>query len=906
MNIGSLRTKIIIAKWTAIIAVIVIVSFLFYFGDVGHEVCGHSYLPDPIKDIPFSNELSPGAFQLQLFFQFPNWSFHNIIIYACAFAALLFTVFMGYLLYKRPGKQHSVIEHVWPALPAVICVLAFLNLSVKQTNDSEADADGFFVYICLLSIFTMLMALWKTCKNLHLDNFRSKIRIVRIEQRKKTLLWAAVAGWAAAYLAFFIGIYAGGIQQSVLAAIARPAFSACKMFFMVDNVIELAAPLRQSGSFMGFYMLVKVYVLAITTSTILFLVFSRWTALHATRRECAEGKKLYAFFGMTRASQMLANDINRKKEARRNNTLLFIENQKEERNFFNSVSFGGVMNLFAHQSPAYGIADNLGARLIVSNVMMSSEECGRLLNQMELERLSADDIKNSLGLKHFFRLLGQAEEAHCFFLYDDQQININGTNNLHKLINKVSDANGKLITIHCLAHKSGNTQMLEIPEKNDKTEVCILDSSQLAVQQLMQEPNYHPVNFVEIDHTTASVKSSFEALIIGFGETGQDALKFLYEFGAFLHHDCAKFEDAERAETFRSPFHCDVVDAKMDILQPMFLNKAPCIRDAYNMHKDSAGVWQVDKNDPLVSFHKAYYGSQEYVTLIEEKMRDVDYVVIALGSDSQNITVMNSLLETAVKMRNGNLGKLKIFVRSYYNDYAEVFHRLTSHYNHMKMCDGQLSCPIVVFGQEKDLFTFDMVIRPTIIERAKLFHSRYGALTGDNQTWEARHNKLKPNDKEEVEWKNWKKVKRQELQGINNELHAPTKLRLVSEEKAPALFKMIADNLVFNAIDRSAPIGFNNQSEKALATLCTNLARTEKLRWNASHQMMGYERNEGVECNEYNKTHNCLISWNELPDATDRYNAAEKGKEKKGETPYYINYQAMDYMVVKTTFELGS
>ena len=119
-------------------------------------------------------------------------------------------------------------------------------------------------------------------------------------------------------------------------------------------------------------------------------------------------------------------------------------------------------------------------------------------------------------------------------------------------------------------------------------------------------------------------------------------------------------------------------------------------------------------------------------------------------------------------------------------------------------------------------------------------------------------------------------------------------------------FKMIADNLVFDATDRSAPIGFNNQSEKALATLCTNLARTEKLRWNASHQMMGYERNEGVECNEFNKTHNCLVSWNELPDATDRYNAAEKEKEKKGETPYYINYQAMDYMVVKTTFELGS
>ena len=47
--------------------------------------------------------------------------------------------------------------------------------------------------------------------------------------------------------------------------------------------------------------------------------------------------------------------------------------------------------------------------------------------------------------------------------------------------------------------------------------------------------------------------SGFKSMILGFGETGQDALAFLYEYGAFVGKDKKKV-----------PFVCHVFDNQMD------------------------------------------------------------------------------------------------------------------------------------------------------------------------------------------------------------------------------------------------------------------------------------------------------------------------------------------------------
>ena len=144
-------------------------------------------------------------------------------------------------------------------------------------------------------------------------------------------------------------------------------------------------------------------------------------------------------------------------------------------------------------------------------------------------------------------------------------------------------------------------------------------------------------------------------------------------------------------------------------------------------------------------------------------------------------------------------------------------------------------------------------------------------------------------------------------------MHAKTKLRLVSEKESPdtTLFKKLSDTIIYENEDKEVLF---EQQNKAEAKLCINLARTEHLRWNASHEMMGYLSNDDTGCNEFDKTHNCLVDWQDLPIVTKNHNDNEIKKVRESENkrespiyePYYADYQTYDYLVVKTTFDLES
>ena len=109
----------------------------------------------------------------------------------------------------------------------------------------------------------------------------------------------------------------------------------------------------------------------------------------------------------------------------------------------------------------------------------------------------------------------------------------------------------------------------------------MVDSSYLAVELLKADGNSHPVRFVEIDkRNPATVKSAFNGLIVGFEEVGYDALKYLYEFAAFVDSDATP--DDER----RSPFHCVVIDKRMEQLKGAFVNFRPAVTIQKNDNND--------------------------------------------------------------------------------------------------------------------------------------------------------------------------------------------------------------------------------------------------------------------------------------------------------------------------------
>ena len=88
--------------------------------------------------------------------------------------------------------------------------------------------------------------------------------------------------------------------------------------------------------------------------------------------------------------------------------------------------------------------------------------------------------------------------------------------------------------------------------------------------------------------------------------------------------------------------------------------------------------------------------------------------------------------------------------------------------------------------------------------------------------------------------------------------------------------------------------------------LFRNLARLEHIRWNAAHEVLGYQSYKAGDpncelvpdedenrhgCNETFKLHNCLVDWQNLD--------AEMNDEKN---IWHPDYKLYDFVVVTTTF----
>ena len=297
MKRNNSKRKAIIMTILAIVSLLVVIGSTYYIRNVKESVpttrfesiINHS-LPKPIKTHIANKELkagevdenlkrvddvlvgldkanlqtSSGANQLRLFLENP-WKINYLN------TALLVFIALFLICSFWEGLRTSLYNKWYWLLIPLIALLAFFDISIHLGDSTQDQVDYFFVTICFLSIGVAVIAIVQMLSKFLNKRFNSPIRIERREHRQKTLLWAAIAGWSLAYLCFFIGMYAAGTQKSALAAIVRPAFSACKMFFLADSPSDFSAALRLSGGFMGFYTIVKIIVLTVTASTLISL-----------------------------------------------------------------------------------------------------------------------------------------------------------------------------------------------------------------------------------------------------------------------------------------------------------------------------------------------------------------------------------------------------------------------------------------------------------------------------------------------------------------------------------------------------------------------------------------------------------------------------------------------------------
>ena len=375
--------------------------------------------------------------------------------------------------------------------------------------------------------------------------------------------------------------------------------------------------------------------------------------------------------------------------------------------------------------------------------------------------------------------------------------------------------------------------------ESQRMQINIVDSSYLSVVTLKQDQRALPVNCVTIDNTTGLVVSPFSALIIGFGETGQEAFKFLYEYSAFVGLDKNK-----------SSFKCYAIDENMNKIAGLVREKMPAIGE-----------------DELSLIHTTI-DSEDFWTTIRSIIGDLNYIVIALNNDAKELSLAVTLFKYALKCRSTNSPVLKIMVRCYDNSNEMRMVEVASSLN--KSIEGN-NIEMHLFGKEKDVYCCNTVFSDLVMSAAKEFHKVYeSSQLSEEEQWQKSFGEEAV--LQLIKKKNMSRyhaiydVQRRIAQNISNSLHCRTKMILMglNDDGLSPRLQQLYDCV--NTRKEGATVYECNPQD---AQLLENIAMTEHERWVASHKLMGYTYAAENDCVQ--KRHKCLCHWDNLNTNTQSY-----------------------------------
>ena len=669
-----------------------------------------------------------------------------------------------------------------------------------------------------------------------------------------------VCGWAL----YFVGFFFGGTASSVMAYSVRPLIASLGMFVGNTGYQELSDDCTQSVLYMTLFAI--VHLSAILVSAI-FVVNFFWKRSKSYLRGkfwsfTRSSIPLNVFWGLGKQNILLAQSIQKQKKGKER--ILFIDLPTEEDGQNVGLNLSQLFGFNAYNQEAIRELQGVKYAIKGANGKPSDVET------------SSGDILVKIGLRPLKGLINHHQHTRIFFLSDNEVDNVKSTISfMHDNTLKKNN-----VDIYCHARKNRENSIIEkmayLKGENGLMNVHIVDTSALSIQILKRNVEYQPVSFVDPDTSFAVVDNPFNAFVLGFGETGRDAVRYLYEFGAFVN-----------SYGLKSPYKCYAVDKNMDQLKGDFYNNAPALR-----------------NNPEIELIQMSNLSTSFWPWVEHILPKLNYVVIALGDDRSNMQAASDLFEAACKVRIDNMKNFKIFVRSYSRESEKQMDNLVRFYNDKygikDKKENAISDVLVIFGRTSELFTYENIIDDETIKRAKEFFLGYLKKSHQDDEWDQRHRisikKKNENGKEfkidkprdSVTLSDINAVIRKENQDIANSHHMDTKLKLVglTRKSAKELMEqkdnselteeqlrqkelleyilLYVNGLKKDYIKDSVEKNYNRNDG-----VLTKIAICEHLRWNASHEMIGYVL--GDVADEIKKIHNCLRPWRLLPDNIQNY-----------------------------------
>lgn len=715
------------------------------------------------------------------------------------------------------------------------------------------------------------------------------------DYENKYLTFCFVIVWGMGFIVYDIGMCPDTLKNATeafwaaLGVAPMAILHSFEMFVLQSDVSAIHEGCHNSITFMTFFSLSHLSAAIISLVFVIkhfgFNVVSWLQRFWKTRIRVQDVTNLYVFWGINEASYHLATDVIRKERGEKSLSRIMvvrINNEKEGAN--ERLAMERLFNFLSLSK------DNLTfLQELQKSRCLTASTFGNLVNGSFAD--NSDILQKVLRLHSLVRMIRHTKPIHrssatlhMFFLGEDETFNINALANLRKDKTIKDFANlGGNVRLYCNARYNSIHRVIEDQHNYKNTEVLVIDPSHIFVELLKKNVNLHPVNYVEVEDN-AVVSSAFNALVVGFGAIGVDAVSFLYEFGAFVGKNVRGNGNVERSE-----FHCHVVDKQMNTLAGTFVANVPTISVSVNSENFSP--------PQAINLYNIDCQSVDFYKKVVSWLPTLNYVVLSTDNDDLNISMAVRILKLAIRHKD-DLNKFRILVRYKGDNYGNA-HEIVEHYNRLWNAENNRQCndlsqnvvlkddvfdsPITIFGSPRDIYTFDNIIDESLKDLASQFKYKYDThTTSDGKAFEAdptlarewwnneRSSMLHMNDDDPYSptFSEVMKLRRVQGQNFSNCLHIGTKRALF--ERA---MKMNVDDIVCKIIREKGhayKCSNDNNSETVpidrIQDVLDVLAQTEHLRWNASHEILGYT-NDAIK-DEAKMRHNCLVEWSLLDDST--------------------------------------
>lgn len=337
--------------------------------------------------------------------------------------------------------------------------------------------------------------------------------------------------------------------------------------------------------------------------------------------------------------------------------------------------------------------------------------------------------------------------------------------------------------------------------------VRMLNPHQMAFNHLKMDcPEVLPVHFVQKalnaqGEPLGYVQDGLHAMVLGFGGSGQEALRFLVEFGKFVGPDY-----------LTAPTSIGVYDPKLPQLQGPFFQSAPALRE------DPSIQWHAEAAD-TGAFWEAF--NQDALT---------NYIIVALDNGPRNIQLGVSLLQAAAR-KGQDLSRLMILVRIWNQTGKD--REILNLYNAAYCPEGVQA--LRGFGNTLDIWTPDVISGRRLKKTALSFNQLQVSL-GMDEEWEQRRKQLSQPGKDQL--KNQMELCRRQATDISRALYIPTLLNLApsSGELQETQLKYLAAQEHLHWMNALMVQGYTNGPQNELLKYHPNLVPYPELPAGVSEQ----------------------------------------------------------------------